>query len=79
MEYDNKANIIKIFFFKNGEPIPRSYRYQREDETAVASISFQFDEQRHVTEVRYFDKNGALHIELHVEVIFNITVSNLIS
>ena len=59
MEYDNKANIIKISFFKNGEPIPRSYRYQREDETAVASISFQFDEQRHVTEVRYFDKNGA--------------------
>lgn len=57
LEYDDKGNISKLSFFRNGELVAQPL-YKEESKTNTAAIQFKYDEQRRVTEISYLDKTG---------------------
>lgn len=57
LEYDDKANISQIKYYKNGEIIPLP-SYTKGDESNVAFLKYKYDEQRRLSEVTLFDKTG---------------------
>lgn len=57
IEYDDKGNISKDIFYRNGEPT--AYPFSKDETSDVAAIETKYDEQRRKTELSYLNKTGA--------------------
>lgn len=60
MEYDDKSNISKVSFYKNGNPLAIASTSSSSSEKipGIYSYKYKYDNQRRPIEETYFDQNG---------------------